>query len=232
MNYLVVSGLSIVSMIVFAVIANTAGIYAQQTPTNTTQVVVPSSTSSTPKLHLVKITSPTKGQQVTTGKDLTVSGIAGTAVAATASAAARAIDGNKTSNCQVFVIANGVKPYQPATPTGPGGATDYSKWNFKLSSNYTEIKQGPNNKITAKYACSGTPPTLSFYSVNVTGVGSASLQNNSVVTNNSASRGNMGLISKSDNDGSMIEAYSIVRQLQIPTPIKGNPHLMSKLLTK
>ena len=189
MNYLVVSGLSIVSMIVFAVIANTAGIYAQQTPTNTTQVVVPSSTSSTPKLHLVKITSPTKGQQVTTGKDLTVSGIAGTAVAATASAAARAIDGNKTSNCQVFVIANGVKPYQPATATGPGGATDYSKWNFKLSSNYTEIKQGPNNKITAKYACSSTPPTLSFYSVNVTGVGSAS-------------RGNIGLISKSDNDGS------------------------------
>ena len=77
MNYLVVSGLSIVSMIVFAVIANTAGIYAQQTPTNTTQVVVPSSTSSTSstspttKLHLVKITSPTKGQQITTGKDLT-----------------------------------------------------------------------------------------------------------------------------------------------------------------
>lgn len=205
MNYLVVSGLSIVSMIVFAVIANTAGIYAQQTPTNTTQVVVPSSTSSTSsttKLHLVKITSPTKGQQVTTGKDLIVSGIAGTAVAATASAAATAIDGNKTSKCQVFVIANGVKPYQPATATGPGGATDYSKWNFKLSSNYTEIKQGPNNKITAKYACSSTPPTLSFYSVNVTGVGSANLQNKSVVTNDSASRGNIGLISKSDNDGS------------------------------
>ena len=112
-----------------------------------------------------------------------------------------AIDGNKTSNCQVFVIANGVKPYQPATATGPGGATDYSKWNFKLSSNYTEIKQGPNNKITAKYACSKSlPPTLSFYSVNVTGVGSANLQNKSVVTNDSASRGNIGLISKSDNN--------------------------------
>ena len=84
----IISGLFVVSMIVFAVIANTAGIYAQQTPTNTTQVAVPSSTSSTSsatKLHLVKITSPTKGQQVTTGKDLTVSGTAGTAVAATAS---------------------------------------------------------------------------------------------------------------------------------------------------
>jgi hypothetical protein len=202
MNYLVVSGLIVFSMIVFAVIANTAVIYAQQAPTNTTQVVVPTSTSSTTKLHLVKITSPAKGQQVPTGKDLTVSGIAGTAVAATASAAARAIDGNTTSNCQVFIIANGVKPYQLATATGPGGATDYSKWNFTLSSNYTEIKQGPGNKITAKYACNSTPATLSFYSVNVTGVGSAGLQNNSVVTNDSASGGNIGHISKLDNHGS------------------------------
>ena len=105
---------------------------------------------------------------------------------------ATAIEGNTTSNCQVFIIANGVKPYQPTTAIGPGGATDYSKWNFKLISNYTEIKQEPNNRITAKYACSNTLATLSFYSVNVTGVGSVGLQHNSVVTDDSASGGKIG----------------------------------------
>ena len=120
----------------------------------------PSSLNS--KLHAVKITSPTKGQQVPTGKDLTVSGA--TAVAA----------GNPTSHCQVSIIVNGIKPYQPAKAAGAGGVADYSKWNYLLSSKYTTIKQGPNNKITAKYVCSSNPSAVSFYSVNVTGVGISS----------------------------------------------------------
>ena len=62
-----------------------------------------------------------------------------------------------------------MKPYQQASATGPGGQTDYSKWNFILSSNYTSIKPGPNNKITARYVCNSNPGALSFYSVNVTG---------------------------------------------------------------
>src|SRR5437016_11563381 len=106
------------------------------------------------KLHTVKITSPTKGQQVQAAKDLTVSGIT--------------TDG--ASHCQVSVIVNGVKPYQPATGAGPRGPADYSKWNYVLTSKYTTIKPGPNNKITAKYACSN-PNGISFYSVTVTGVG-------------------------------------------------------------
>src|SRR3954452_10519131 len=106
------------------------------------------------KLHTVKITSPAKGQQVPAAKDLTVSGIT--------------TDG--ASHCQVSVIANGVKPYQPATGAGPRGPADYSKWNFVLTSKYTTIKPGPNNKITAKYSCSN-PNGISFYSVTVTGVG-------------------------------------------------------------
>lgn len=118
--------------------------------------------SFTSKLHAVKITSPTKGQQVPTGKDLTVSGA--TTVAA----------GNPTSHCQVSIIVNGIKPYQPATGAGAGGVADYSKWNYLLSSKYTTIKQGPNNKITAKYVCSSNPSAVSFYSVNVTGVGISS----------------------------------------------------------
>ena len=100
-----------------------------------------------PKLHAVRITSPTKGQQIT--------GIS---------------SANATSHCQVSIIINGVKPYQPATGTGPGGAADYSKWNFVLTSKYTTLKSGPANKITARHTCEGNPGISSFYSVNVTGV--------------------------------------------------------------
>ncbi|MBV9176493.1 MAG: hypothetical protein JO297_05600 [Nitrososphaeraceae archaeon] len=105
-----------------------------------------------PKLHAVRITSPTKGQQISIGKDLEITGIS---------------SANSTSHCQVSIIMNGVKPYQPATGTGPGGAADYSKWIFVLTSKYTTLKPGPANRITAKYTCEGIS---SFYSVNVTGV--------------------------------------------------------------
>jgi hypothetical protein len=111
-----------------------------------------------PKLHAVRITSPTKGQQISIGKDLTITGIS---------------SANATSHCQVSIIINGVKPYQPATGSGPGGAADYSKWNFVLTSKYTTIKPGPANKITAKHTCEGNPSIASFYSVNVTGVTTA-----------------------------------------------------------
>jgi hypothetical protein len=137
-------------------VTSTNTVFAQQQSPNDS--LVPSSPLS--KLHAVKITSPTKGQQVPIGKDL---GISGTSI------------GNATSHCQVSVIVNGIKPYQSATGTGTnsggGGGTDYSKWNFVLTSKYTVIKEGPNNKITAKYTCSDNPTALSYYSVNVTGVG-------------------------------------------------------------
>ena len=121
----------------------------------------PSSPSPSPKLHAVKIISPTRGQQVPISKNLTVSGISTT------------IGNPATSHCQVSVIVNNIKPYQQAKGTGPGGAADYSKWNFVLTSKYTTIKPGPANKITAKYLCSNNPKA-SFYSVNVTGVSAIS----------------------------------------------------------
>src|ERR671937_2212773 len=59
--------------------------------TNQTKPSSPSQSSaaSTPRMTKVKITSPTKDQQVPVGKDLTISGIS--------------ID-NATSNCQVSII--------------------------------------------------------------------------------------------------------------------------------
>ena len=100
--------------------------------------------------HGVRITSPANGQQVPTGA-LTVTGTS---------------KDNPTVDCQVFVIVNAVKPYQNATANGPGGASDYSKWNFNLNSSM--IKEGVN-KITAKFACRPNPSAASFYSVTVTG---------------------------------------------------------------
>jgi hypothetical protein len=148
------------SLFLFIVLANTI-VYAQQVSSNTpTQKPGPSpSLMPFPKLHAVKIISPTKGQQIPASKDLTISGTS--------------ID-NATSNCQVSMNVNRVKPYQPATAAGTGGANDYSKWNFVLTSNYTTIKPGPDNRITAKYSCTDNPSMVSYSSVNVNGVVAAS----------------------------------------------------------
>jgi hypothetical protein len=122
---------------------------------------------SQPKLHLVKITSPHKGQQVPVGKDLIVSGTSAN---------------NGTSTCKVSVKVNGINPYHDALPSGPGGQNDYSKWSFTLTPAYTTIKQG-QNKMIAKFACTDNPSLLSKTSLNVTGVtGGATADGNSSAT--------------------------------------------------
>lgn len=112
---------------------------------------------SQPKLHLVKITSPHKGQQVPVGKDLLISGTSAS---------------NGTSTCKVSIKVNGINPYRDALPVGTAGQGDYSRWSFMLTSTYTTIKQG-QNKLMAKFACADNPSLLSKTSVNVTGVAGA-----------------------------------------------------------
>jgi hypothetical protein len=107
----------------------------------------------------VKITSPTKGQQVASGQHLGVSGTS---------------TDNSTSDCKVSVIVNGIRPYQPAAAYGTDGINDYSTWNFILNSSYASIKEGPNNKITSKLEC--TPNLTKWYSVNVTGIATTSTE--------------------------------------------------------
>ncbi len=124
-------------------------LYAQISP-NAQHSAVPNNSTAQPlqhqqqpsqKIHIVKINSPSKGQQVVAGKNLIVSGTS--------------ID-NTTSDCGVSVIVNGVKPYRLASANGGAGPKDYSKWNFTLTPAYTSIKQG-QNKITAKFSCTNDP---------------------------------------------------------------------------
>ena len=163
---------SIFTLIPFAAWPNIS--YAQLFQPGAAQDLLPQSPDKqvSPKAHLsqniqliksaVKITSPTKHQQVPIDKNLIITGT---------SRYQGFLDNPATLHCQVSIIVNGVKPYHTATATGPGGTADYSKWEFLLSSNYTTIEQGPNNRITAKYTCSSHDHNMeSFNSVNITGV--------------------------------------------------------------
>ena len=133
-----------------------------------------------PKLHLVKITSPAKGQQVPVGKDLVVSGTSAS---------------NKTAGCEVSVKVNFINPYHVASPVGVGGSNDYSKWNFILSSAYTTIKPG-QNKITAKFACADNPTLASHYSVNVTGVNNVASVSTPTAKNNIQQISSVGTLAR------------------------------------
>ena len=103
----------------------------------------------------VKITSPTTGQQVPVGQ-LTISGTS---------------TDNPTTDCQVSVDVNDVKPLQNATATGPGGVNDYSTWQFTYTEDYQLIEEGVN-ELTSKLTCISNPPTadlVKWDSINVTG---------------------------------------------------------------
>src|SRR5919205_2120836 len=142
--------------ILFSALCSNVAVYAQN-KTATPMTAPASSTNQEQHITKIKITSPTKDQQLSVGKDLTISGISMDNATA------------GSTDCKVSVIANKVRPYQPATATGTGGAADYSKWNFVLTSKYTSIKPGPN-RITAKYECANNPTLTAFSRVNITGV--------------------------------------------------------------
>jgi hypothetical protein len=149
--------------VMFSSIATCEGLlraFAQdnQTRATSSSSVAASLSGSQSHIPKIKITSPTRDQQLPAGKDLTVYGIS--------------IDNATSNDCKVSVIVNKVRPYQPATATGPGGATDYSKWKFDITSKYTTIKQG-DNRITSKYECANNPDGNSFSSVNLTGTSDA-----------------------------------------------------------
>jgi hypothetical protein len=168
--------LLLVGILVFAIWSNSY-IYAQKSssllaPASPSPQSVPQAVSKPQQnISKIKIISPTRGQQIPLGKDLTISGTS--------------IDNTSTNDCQVSVRVNKVSPYQLATPattttsTGTGTSSaashDYSKWNFVLTSNYTTIKPG-QNRVTAKYECGNNAALSSYSSVNVTGVPSVATE--------------------------------------------------------
>ena len=102
----------------------------------------------------VKITSPSTGQEISVG-ELTIFGIS---------------TDNETTDCQVQVDVNDIKPFQNATATGPMKENDYSTWIFSYTQNYRLIREGVN-ELTAKISCLYGPVSLSkYHTVNVIGV--------------------------------------------------------------
>jgi hypothetical protein len=116
-----------------------------------------------PKLHLVKITSPVKGQQVSIGKDLEILGTSKD-------------NATTTPDCKVSVKLNS-NSYRDASASGSSSQTDYSNWKFTLTPSYANINEG-QNKITAKFSCINNPSLLSHNSVNVTGIAATSVPAN------------------------------------------------------
>jgi hypothetical protein len=131
-------------------------IWISSTQVNVVHAIPDQKQLATIKPISVKITDPIKGQQIGIGKNLTLLGTS---------------KYNATSNCQVFVIVDGMRPYQKTIPIGQAGADDYSKWRYALDPTYAgSVKEGIN-RITAKLLCNTNPTTLTkFYSINITGV--------------------------------------------------------------
>jgi hypothetical protein len=117
----------------------------------------------------VQITDPAEGKQVAIGKNLTLSGTS---------------NYNPTSNCGVFIIVDGIKPYQKTTPIGHAGGNDYSKWKYTLTPAYAGTIEEGNNRITAKLVChANSVPLTTFHSIYVTGM-NVPKQHSTITPNN------------------------------------------------
>jgi hypothetical protein len=152
--------LSVTIMILFASVGWISSVSALQQQQQQTQLGV-------------RITDPVRGQQLAIGKNLTIAGTS---------------SDSSTSNCGVYVIVDGIKPYQKTIPIGQAGGNDYSKWKYTLTPAYVgTIKEGVN-RITAKLVCQASPVNLTkFYSINVTGMnGIIPKQPSAIASNNTA----------------------------------------------
>ena len=140
----------IILILIFGIFASFNWInytYAQEAKLSGTQ-------NTTQQQHGVRITSPTKGEQVPVG-ELKISGIS---------------TDDDSTDCQVSVNINDLKPLVNATATGPGGVNDYSNWTITFDKNSPQtIKQGIND-LSSKLSCVNPSNVTKFYSINVTGV--------------------------------------------------------------
>ena len=150
--------------------SSTSGILSNSslitTSTNNTNNLENATKTQNP-LPQVKIVSHTKNQEVSEGT-LSINGVS---------------SDDSASTCDVYVILNGIKPYQMVTPTGKSVSSnstkDYSLWKFTFLPTYGLISEG-DNKMTAKITCmNGSLNATKFNSLNVTGVSSTPTTNTS-----------------------------------------------------
>ena len=139
------------------------------TATNSTNNLANATKTQSP-IPQVKITSHTKNQIVSEGT-LSIHGVS---------------SDSPVSTCDVYVLLNGIKPYQRVTPTEQSGISngtkDYSLWKFTFLPTYGLITEG-DNKMTAKISCmNGSINATKFNSLNVTGVSSNSTNSNTLLT--------------------------------------------------
>lgn len=136
MNYIApVFAVSLFFSLFLSVLLTNTNAYALP---NEQQIPLLQTSSTLAKLYPIIITSLSKGQQVSTGKDIALSGLI------TAYDAA--------SQCHVSINVNGANPHQSTIDTVHNGAADYSNWNVLLT--YTIKSRGMDNKMGAKNTCS------------------------------------------------------------------------------
>src|SRR4029079_16036052 len=190
------------------------------TNTNASVPITSSTASNITKLTGgVKIISPDKGDLIplNSNNSLVIKGVS---------------KDNATSDCDVSVIVNNVKPYQNVRPTGSQGENDYSNWQYTLSSNYTNINEG-SNKITSKILCLDGPQTLqTYYSGNVTASNFTQAQlssynmmlesSNSTISGNLTNSGNMSQASLADG----LQPFAQIQQFNQDT---GNGPICCKI---
>src|SRR5215469_1817882 len=143
----------------------------------------------------VKITDPAKVRQLAIGRNLTLSG--------TSSYSA-------TSNCGVFVIVDGARPYQKTIPITQAVGNNYSNWKYTLTPSYAgTIKEG-TNRITAKLLCKADPVNLTkFYSINVTGT-------NKIIPKHPVTTRNNTVPATSNNLSYLFQPTPLINQLSFP----------------
>jgi hypothetical protein len=152
----------------------------------------------------VKITSPATSQKVPVGQLI----VLGTST------------DNSTTDCQVYVDLNDIKPMQNTTAAGAGGQNDYSNWTFTYTSKYRLIAEGVN-ELTAKLSCIDNPANVTkYYSVNVTGVAATTNTNN---TNTITSNATLKNVTTENNNQPELSADPVNQTQKQTLQIQSEP---------
>lgn len=124
---------------------------------------------------------------------------------------------NSSSDCQVSIILNDIRPYQPVVPIKDN---DYSSWTFTLGASYTTVKDG-YNKATAKISCLGTPVNATKWnSVNFTRIIENDITN--ITSNNQSVESSQEKLEDTALNASTIENNTQIESLNKTSEIIDN----------